>query len=215
MNKLNGKITKSATLRGAMTRGAGGGTYVEANPEGEATDTLEKLMVEDTIYSIRNVPDASSAHNGDVLTKIASGIAWLPPTKELPTYTSGDNGKVLKIVNGSPTWDYLDKYSTEEHVVGTWIDGRPLYEKTLYAATILNEGTTILDASINLNNTELMFLNSLHYSFNNYIEGVNMGFEFALINNGVGVYTNSAQQEYRNGITNFYATIRYVKKVGE
>lgn len=133
MNKLNGKITANATLRGAMTRGAGGGTYVEANPEGEATDTLEKLMVEDTIYNVRNVPDASSAHNGDVLTKIASGVAWLPPTKELPTYTSGDNGKVLKIVNGSPTWDYLVKYSTNEHVVGVWVDGvTPVYEKTIF-----------------------------------------------------------------------------------
>ena len=54
MNKLNGKITKSATMRGAMTRGAGGGTYVEANPEGEATDTLEKLMVESDKYEFIN-----------------------------------------------------------------------------------------------------------------------------------------------------------------
>lgn len=212
MNKLNGKITASATLRGAMTRGAGGGTYVEANPEGEATDTLKKLMVEDKIFKIRNVPDASSSQNGDVLTKIASGVAWLPPIEELPTYTSGDNGKVLKIVNGSPTWDYPVVYSTEEHIVGKWIDDRPLYEKTLFAATILNEGTTTLDTSINLNNTELMFLNSLHYSFNNYIEGTNMGFEFALMNYGVAVYVNSAQQPYRRDITNFYATIRYVKR---
>lgn len=142
MNKLNGKITKSATLRGAMTRGVGGGTYVEANPEGEATNTLEKLMVEDTIYNIRNVPDASSAHNGDVLTKIASGVAWLPPTKELPTYTSGDNGKVLKIVNGSPTWDYLVKYSTDEHVVGVWVDGSPIYKKTVVLTNLsLQEGS--------------------------------------------------------------------------
>ena len=143
MNKLNGKITKSATLRGALTRGAGGGTYVEANPEGEATDILEKLMIEDTIYNVRNVPDASSAHKGDVLTKIASGVAWLPQTKELPTYTSGDNGKVLKIINGSPAWAYPIEYSINEHIVGTWIDGKPVYEKVINLDHMPSRGSVV------------------------------------------------------------------------
>lgn len=106
MNKLNGKITKSATMRGALTGGAGGGTYVEANPEGEAIDTLEKLMVESDIFKIRNVPDASSAQNGDVLTKTANGAAWAPLPESGITY------------------------STDEQEIGTWIDGKKLYQKT-------------------------------------------------------------------------------------
>lgn len=141
MNKLNGRITANATLRGTMTRGAGGGTYVEANPEGEATDTLEKLMVEDTVYNIRNVPDSTSAHNGDVLTKIASGVAWLPQDKELPTYTSGDNGKVLKIVNGSPTWIENTEYSISEKVVGVWLDGSKVCQRVFTGLNVQTNGT--------------------------------------------------------------------------
>lgn len=117
MNKLNGKITKSATLRGVMTRGAGGGTYVEANPEGEATGTLEKLMVEDTIYSIRNVPDATSAHNGNVLTKTTNGVMWVP----LP-----ETGI---------------KYSTNEQEIGTWLDGSKVYQRVFTGLNIQTNGT--------------------------------------------------------------------------
>lgn len=131
MNKLNGKITKSATLRGAMTRGAGG-TYVEANPEGEATDTLEKLMVEDEIYEIRNVPDASSAHDGDVLTKTPNGAAWSP----LP--------KIETI------------YSTQEQKIGTWIDGKPLYQKTINFGSLPN--STIKDLAHGIDNIDKIWI---------------------------------------------------------
>lgn len=144
MNKLNGRITTSATMRGALTRGAGGGTYVEANPEGEATDILEKLMVKSDIFEIRNVPGTASAHNGDVLTKIASGVAWLPPAKELPTYTSGNEGQSLKIVNGSPIWADSVKFSTDERTVGTWIDGSKVYEKTIQIVSMPNNSSLTL-----------------------------------------------------------------------
>ena len=60
--------------------GGGGGTTVIANPVGQATDTLNKLQVGSTIYSV-----------------------------------SGGGG-------GSDC-----NYSTTEHVVGTWIDGKPVY----------------------------------------------------------------------------------------
>lgn len=133
MNKLNGKIRANATMRGAMTRGAGGGTYVEANPEGEATDTLEKLMVESDIFEIRNVPETTGAELGSVLTRTASGAGWFPVPKELPPVASGDNGDVLKLVNGVPVWSRVVNYSTNEHIIGTWIDGvTPVYEKTYF-----------------------------------------------------------------------------------
>ena len=60
--------------------GGGGGTTVIANPAGQATDTLNKLQVGSTIYSVSG--GGGSSHN----------------------------------------------YSTTPQVVGTWIDGKPVYE---------------------------------------------------------------------------------------
>lgn len=52
----------------------GGGSSVVPNPEGEATETLNKLGIDDTVYGI---------------------------PKELPAVTSADNGNVLSVVDGA------------------------------------------------------------------------------------------------------------------
>ena len=66
--------------------GGGGGTTVIANPAGSATDTLNKLQVENTIYSV----------------------------------PSGGGGSG-------------HSYSTTEQVIGVWLDGSTLYERTIIA----------------------------------------------------------------------------------
>lgn len=47
-------------------------------------------------------------------------------------------------VAGSGTWTtqggYAHHYSTTEHIVGTWIDGKPIYEKTIQVTTTLRSG---------------------------------------------------------------------------
>ena len=83
--------------------------------------------------TIRNMPDSSGAAAGDVLTHTTSGDVWQAPVKELPTYIA-ENDKYLKVVNGGLAWAAASSginYSTDEHIIGTWIDGKPLYQKTL------------------------------------------------------------------------------------
>lgn len=79
------------------TGGGGGGTTVVANPAGAATETLNKLQVSQTIYSI---PGGGTAQH---------------------------------------------TYTTAEQVVGTWINGKTIYEKvfTLTAPTTGNTGVDV------------------------------------------------------------------------
>lgn len=69
----------------------GSGSSVIANPQGAATDTLNKLQVDGTIYGVSG--GGSSGHN----------------------------------------------YSTTEQVVGTWVDGSTLYEKTIVGDDTYNQ----------------------------------------------------------------------------
>lgn len=55
-------------------------------------------------------------------------------TSMLMNDTSGTSGYVIRKVIGLK-WSNLHEYSTSERVVGTWIDGKPLYEKTIYVAS--------------------------------------------------------------------------------
>lgn len=54
---------------------AGGGASVVPNPEGEATETLTKLGVNDTVYGIpKELPAVTSADAGDVLGVNSEGL---------------------------------------------------------------------------------------------------------------------------------------------
>lgn len=96
--------------------------------------------------TIRNMPDSSEADVGDVLTHTISGDGWYPPAKELPTYTSEDE-KYLKVVDGDLEWAEVSggevEYSTTEKVIGTWIDNKPIYQKTIVATSPINVLTSV------------------------------------------------------------------------
>lgn len=242
MSNLSGRGQLTGFMR---TGGGGGGSEVVINPSGAAIGTMEKISVDGDIYEVRNVPDATSASNGDVLTRSASGVGWYPPTKELPVYTSSDNnkvlainndtltwvtipkelpsilssdeGKVLKVSNGVPTWQSAGgstNYSTNEQAVGTWIDGRTLYEKTYYLPTQTGSHMA-LDNTINMSNADVCFVTNFSYKFGNYINGLPMGYEIGLNSNeGVFIDFNHAISPFGSGLSEIYVTIRYVK-VGE
>lgn len=58
------------------------------------------------------------------------------------------------------------KYSTEEQIIGTWIDGKPLYRKKI---TITEIGT---GTSLNIENMENIFIDATHsyiYWNNDYV----------------------------------------------
>ncbi len=90
----------------------GGGTYVEANPSGAATDTLEKLAVGNNIYAIpepENVEANPSGTASATLEKLAIGnnIYSIPPeyTPEYELYVSDpETIQLYAYFAGSTSW---------------------------------------------------------------------------------------------------------------
>ena len=61
----------------------------------------------------------------------------------VPAPAAGEEGKFL---SGAGTWEDaggLHVFSTNEQIVGTWIDGRPVYEKTFDLGTLTANNTNI------------------------------------------------------------------------
>lgn len=137
--------------------GGGGGTTVIANPEGEATDELDKLQVGNDIFSI---PQGGSGADTEIIaddfdaTKsyavddyvVYEGTLYKCTTDHTGEWNASDfdaTQVMEEMPTPMPAEDMSDivtplpsvmsrrfKYSTEEQVIGEWIDGKPVYEKT-------------------------------------------------------------------------------------
>ena len=65
------------------------------------------------------------------------------------------NGQVLVRQNGAWRNGYPHAYSTSEQVVGTWIDGKPIYQKTITLQSrkdVKNDYTTVFTTIANIEN---------------------------------------------------------------
>lgn len=154
MSNLSGR----GQLTGTMRSGGGTGGTTNYNDltnkpkinnvelSGNKTTSDLNISYEDLTNkpTIRNVPETTGAELGSVLTHTASGEAWLSVPSELPPVASGDDGDVLTLEDGSLVWAPVNggsiEYTTNERVVGTWLDGSPLYSRTW-------EFSTPIDAS--------------------------------------------------------------------
>ena len=125
-----------------------GGTITPAPPNELYRDFLDRKF-DDVITAITNMA------KGGVL----SGDT-------VPTNSEGDNNDLYVLYDSSynvvsiyvklnDTWHTVSTtgsthiYSTTEHVVGTWIDGTPVYEKTIELNNI--SGNTYISPALNLN----------------------------------------------------------------
>lgn len=82
---------------------------------------------------------------------------------EMPSATSLDGTELVPIVQSGVSKNVTkqiltnNNYSTTEHIVGTWIDGKPLYEKTIKYTTALTSSNNIPH---NVSNISMVFVSS-------------------------------------------------------
>ena len=107
----------------------------------------------------------------------------------------------------------LHEYSTEEKVVGKWIDGKPLYEKTVY----FGSGTLSNKASVSFENMNIDKIMVISGTFEDTIDGqlsIPVSLDGTL---HVGFYCNrrgillTFSGAFNGRISNAYAIIQYTK----
>ena len=133
-----------------------------------------------------------------------------------------DNSKSYAIVQYTKTTDTAisigsdTDYSTTEKIVGTWIDGRPLYQQTVYVSALPNK--TTINIAHNISNMDFGFLvvPSFGYSSSNHETFPLARCDDASINYQISVYVNRTNiliqgRSYDWSGAIGYLTIQYVK----
>lgn len=122
--------------------GSGGGTTVIPNPVGEPTDDLETIQIGNTIYDI----PGGGGGNANI---------WTGTQAEYEAQASqiADDTVVL-ITDDEEHTQAFDIYSTDEQVIGTWLDGKPLYRCVLNSLNVsvpsLNTWSGVFADSLNI-----------------------------------------------------------------
>lgn len=158
-------VTKLEAIKTAIENGGGGGgTTVIANPSGAATADLEKLQVGSTIYGIPNsIADAddvslTNLSNDQILKYNSTTQKWenassggggasnltdlgdvaisTPTNGQVLTYDSANQKWVNAAGGGEGTVILADCYDYDEHEIGCWTNGKPLYQKTVHIASL-------------------------------------------------------------------------------
>lgn len=103
------------------------------------------------------------------------------------------------------------KYSTDEQVVGEWIDGKPLYQKTLIQTGGISPYTRYFVSELSALNIDVIIKDSIFFKLPNnvirseYSSG-DIDYISALVTNG-DVYTLIKG----NTVNEMYLTIQYTK----
>lgn len=92
---------------------------------------------------------------------------------EMPQATSVSGSDLIPIVQSGvskkATKNLLNSYSTSEQVVGTWIDGKPLYRKVITGTTTAGNNLDISKNSISANIDKFVYFGGVTIQPNNNI----------------------------------------------
>ena len=214
-------------LRGEFLRGSGEnsrdrqGSGANVGEHQNATEHIHYYTFNGGVQ----FPNNKQNQNQDTILDIVSHVdgnndfGWRG-TETTPTYFTSrpTNTSVLycikyKVDKKSANIIPQHEYSTEEKVVGTWIDGKPLYEKTVY----FGSGTLSNRASVSFENMNIDKIMLISGTFEDTIDGQ---LSIPVLLDGtlhVGFYCNRSgilltfSGAFNGRISNAYAIIQYTK----
>lgn len=129
---------------------------IEVNDILQITEDNTYEVTSKTVFAFTSTPSANSYLESVVGIGLGGGGSrGASSLNELSdvTISNPTDGQILKYDDQNDIWVNEDlntgiNYSTTEQVIGTWIDGKPLYQKTIATGSLPASGTTTVALNI-------------------------------------------------------------------
>ncbi len=165
-----------------------------------------------------DIPNTNSAdtRNTEYLFAIDNVLKINKPSAGATYHVTAQYTKTTDAANSFKYADEND-YSTTEHIVGSWIDGKPIYQKTVHFGTLPNN--TIKSVAHSISNFNMLIGHEVIAK----LASVNMNIEVPFVGwvsataeqNRIGVKINGTdiiiQTNYDYSTFDCYVTIKYTK----
>ena len=153
---------------------------------------------------------AVSADRTNVIVKTWANYSTLTNFKVYATI------QYTKTTDAANSFKYADEndYSTTEHIVGTWIDGKPVYQKTIDCGTGPNN--TIKSVNHNISNiSKVIRIHSIVYLGGNAYQEMDGALVQANDTGKMGIWVEGSQIKIQSNLDatglSIYSTIQYTK----
>ena len=204
---LSGVIDEmlSGSVAGNIQFESTGGSTVTITPTLESGTKIADFTIDDTDGSLyAPTPEPPIEYTaGDNINISEENVISATDT----TYTAGNN---ITIENGVISANTSGvNYSTNEQVIGTWVDGKPIYRKTIYfpnGLLVQNNNWVSIGITASSLNIE-RFIKAFAMGSPELAGGSGFNINVGNVNSNVSVYCD------RNGDTIFidYLTFEYTK----
>lgn len=166
------------------------------------TAPLNTIVCDIVIFS------ASGGGGSSTLSGLSDVHLTLPSEGQVLTYDSVNS----EWINADPEKNYFKTFSASETVVGTWTDGKPIYQKTVDCGTLPNATTKQVAHGV----SDIDFLVNLSGSAK-HTNGIQIPLPYVYGNTRcLQVYINATNifliaSENMSGYTSSFVTLQYTK----
>ena len=199
-NLENGQVPKynSTTQKWENANGSGGGTVTDVEVDGVSV-VNQQGVAEITMPSVPNRLsdlsdiDLSNIQNGQIIKWDATNNKWVNANENGHTYST----------------------TSEQLTNDIWVDGKPIYEKTFYYASLPRSGECIFQTDIVVD--KVICMNGIclwyEYAFNiphvSWDNGLTVDLSYNTQTNDIRIHPNN--NNFYTQSSDFYITVRYTK----
>lgn len=205
--------TVSTMVKATFMLYDGAGNYLQF----EGVNLISSSFTSNTITGVKSgITNNSATSNKNSAFIVCNNSSWLDKNVYITV-------QYTKTTDSANSFNYGDPndYSTTEKIVGSWIDGKPLYEKTISCGTLPNNDTKTI--AHNVNNLKTIIKTegfsvktdgkTIYFPYYTPSSG-NAFVEVAASTSTTSIRINTYGWDSSMGVTNFtttYVTIQYTK----